>query len=120
MLREVTGKQLFGLFVTITFYNFYSPSNQLKIYHQDVRGLRSVDLPQVPSVNGEPLSPNIGLDANVNEATVGMEKMKIRNNTKQHGNQEIKFDEKVLHCAWHPTNNTIAVAGKTGLCLYKV
>mmetsp|Transcript_3579 Transcript_3579/g.5586 ORF Transcript_3579/g.5586 Transcript_3579/m.5586 type:complete len:523 (-) Transcript_3579:96-1664(-) len=33
---------------------------------------------------------------------------------------EVKLDEKVLHCTWHPTNNTIAVAGVGGLCLYKV
>lgn len=93
-------------------------SNQLKIYHQDVRGLRSVDLPQIPNVNGEALSPNTAIDINMHETVSGMEKMKIKSSKAQ--NQDIKFDEKVLHCAWHPTNNTIAVAGKTGLCLYKV
>lgn len=33
---------------------------------------------------------------------------------------EVRLDEKVLHCTWHPVNNTIAVAGHAGLCLYKV
>ena len=33
---------------------------------------------------------------------------------------EVRLDEKVLHCSWHPVNNTIAVAGHAGLCLYKV
>jgi hypothetical protein len=33
---------------------------------------------------------------------------------------EVRLDEKVLHCSWHPSNNTVAVAGHAGLCLYKV
>lgn len=32
----------------------------------------------------------------------------------------VALEDKVLHCAWHPSNNTIAVAGKSGLFLYKV
>jgi hypothetical protein len=31
---------------------------------------------------------------------------------------ELRQDEKVLHCAWHPSNNNIAVAGVAGLCFY--
>lgn len=32
----------------------------------------------------------------------------------------INVDQKVLHYAWHPHENTIAVAGKVGLYLYKL
>jgi hypothetical protein len=51
-----------------------------------------------------------------------LEKLKIkdRKNSNKYQQSEVRLDEKVLHCAWHPTSNTIAVAGKTGLCLYKV
>jgi hypothetical protein len=35
-------------------------------------------------------------------------------------NSEVRLEEKVLHCCWHPSNNTVAVAGHAGLCLYKV
>ena len=33
---------------------------------------------------------------------------------------EVRLDEKVLHCCWHPVNSTVAVAGHAGLCLYNV
>lgn len=58
----------------------------------------------------------------MNEINVGMDRMKINGSRKSSKNLQssIKLDEKVLHCAWHPQNNTIAVAGKSGLCLYKV
>jgi hypothetical protein len=95
-------------------------SNQLKIFHQDPRGLRNVDLPKTIT-EGEPLSPNPAMESGVNEMNNQLEKMKMKENRKSGKYQnEVKLDEKVLHCAWHPTSNTIAVAGKTGLCLYKV
>jgi hypothetical protein len=62
-----------------------------------------------------------------------MEKVKIKDGTgknskyshqhhhsKVNQNEPVRLDEKVLHVAWHPFDNTIAVAGKSGLCLYKV
>lgn len=105
-------------------------SNQLKIFHQDGRGLRNVDLPQ-SIIEGEPLSPNIAVETGVNELGKSLDKVKLRETSRGSGGsggggrggsqqQEVKLDEKVLHCSWHPTSNTIAVAGKVGLCLYKV
>jgi hypothetical protein len=72
---------------------------------------------------------------NISEMNRGMERIHIRDvrNTQlqqsqlqsqqqrsMHYQPEVRLDEKVLHCSWHPNNNTIAVAGKVGLCLYKV
>jgi hypothetical protein len=36
------------------------------------------------------------------------------------GSYTINLDQKVMHYAWHPHENTIAVAGKVGLYLYKL
>ena len=33
--------------------------------------------------------------------------------------QEVRHDEKVLHCAWHPNGNQVAAVGAHGLCFYK-
>ena len=86
--------------------------NQLKVYHSDHRGLRSVELPRVVTPEGEPLSPNIDLEGKVDN-------LKLRGNPNKGQHQDLNYDEKVLLTAWHPSNNTIAVAGKSGLCLYK-
>ncbi len=59
----------------------------------------------------------------VADTTRSMERMRMNSGpTRAHqaAQEEVRLDEKVLHCAWHPTNNTVAVAGKAGLCLYKV
>lgn len=116
-----------------------SYNNQLKVYYQDGRGLRTIDLPKIVLENGE-LNSNLGLSPNIpQEKTVeeSLEKVKLKDitgsssgklskSTLQHhhpkGNftEPLKLDEKVLHVAWHPLDNTVAVAGKSGLCLYKV
>mmetsp|Transcript_3258 Transcript_3258/g.3553 ORF Transcript_3258/g.3553 Transcript_3258/m.3553 type:complete len:442 (-) Transcript_3258:1458-2783(-) len=98
-----------------------SYSNQLKIFHQDARGLRNVDLPKT-IVEGDTLSPNQAMDTGNNEVYTQMERLKLkdRKHSAKSAQAEVKLDEKVLHCAWHPSSNTIAVAGKSGLCLYKV
>lgn len=124
---------LFDLNVLTSVFSFLFCSNQLKIFHQDGRGLRNVDLPQ-SIIEGEPLSPNIAVETGVNELGKSVDKMKLRDTSRGSSGigggggggrsssqqQEVKLDEKVLHCSWHPTSNTIAVAGKVGLCLYKV
>eukprot|EP00981_Chlorochromonas_danica_P001237 scaffold268_cov210-Ochromonas_danica.AAC.32 len=96
-----------------------SYSNQLKVYHHDGRGtLRNVDLPR--TISGD-MSPSIVTDSSSQDLSKPMDKMKIADGRQGRQKQtEIRLDEKVLHCTWHPTNNTVAVAGKTGLCLYKV
>jgi hypothetical protein len=94
-------------------------SNQLKVYHHDSRSqVRTVDLPRVVS---EDSSPSIVTDS-TQDITKGMDKLKFaeQRQSRQKTQTEIRLDEKVLHCSWHPSNNTIAVAGKAGLCLYKV
>lgn len=113
-----------------------SYSNQLKIFHNDGRGLRNVDLPQTLTGEGDILSPNVADETTVNELGKSLERgARINGKNHNHSNnssrhnsqhghaqqqQEVRLDEKVLHCSWHPTSNTIAVAGKVGLCLYKV
>jgi hypothetical protein len=96
----------------------------LKIYHQDSRGLRNVDLPKTLIEGEGALSPNNAMDVAGSNDNMSnqLEKLKIkdRKNSNKYQQSEVRLDEKVLHCAWHPTSNTIAVAGKTGLCLYKV
>eukprot|EP01038_Epipyxis_sp_PR26KG_P011963 gene11963-16012_t len=77
-----------------------SYSNQLKVYYQEKRCVRTIDLPATPECN---------TPSNLSKS---MEKVKMKDS-------ELRLDEKVLHCAWHPSNNTVAVAGKTGLCLYR-
>lgn len=103
------------------FYLLLLHSNQLKIFHQDARGLRNVDLPKT-IVEGDTLSPNQAMDTGNNEVYTQMERLKLkdRKHSAKSAQAEVKLDEKVLHCAWHPSSNTIAVAGKSGLCLYKV
>lgn len=99
-------------------------SNQLKVNHQDQRGLQTIDLPQTsPETN--PDGPGYTDLNSIAEVTRSTEKMKVKSSKKQQQQQqqtveEVRFDEKVLHCAWHPTSSTVAVAGKAGLCLYKV
>lgn len=59
----------------------------------------------------------------VNELGKSVDRLKIRDGGRaaaRNAANEVKLDEKVLHVCWHPTGNTIAVAGKVGLCLYKV
>jgi hypothetical protein len=36
------------------------------------------------------------------------------------GMKNVKPDQKILHCAWHPLSNTVAVAAQAGLFLYQV
>lgn len=80
-----------------------------------------MDLPKT-IVEGEALSPNQAMDTGNNEVYTQLERLKLkdRKGSAKNAHVEVKLDEKVLHCAWHPTSNTIAVAGKSGLCLYKV
>ncbi len=89
----------------------------MKIYHQDNRGLRNVDLPMTLSDNPNP--PTLEDQMNTLRIT-GQGGAGAGQAGTGSGAMEVRLDEKVLHCAWHPTSNTIAVAGKTGLCLYKV
>jgi hypothetical protein len=91
----------------------------LKIFHQDSRGLRNVDLPKAIS-DGDALSPNQAAEGGNVDIANHLDKMKLKERKSGKYQNEVKLDEKVLHCAWHPTSNTIAVAGKSGLCLYKV
>ncbi len=109
-------------------------SNQLKISHQDQRGLRSIDLPRPTPESGVSGGPTSTLNADddvhsgVAEAARSMDRMRMNSGplnsgssrSAQHSAEEVRLDEKVLHCAWHPVSNTVAVAGKAGLCLYKV
>lgn len=118
-----------------------SYSNQLKVFHQDGRGLRNVDLPQTLTENSslggnkmvvqEAEDPHPSNNNSVNGLSRSLERSRItsnnnsvssrrNNNSNSSSQQEVRLEEKVLHCAWHPTSNTIAVAGKVGLCLYKV
>jgi hypothetical protein len=68
-----------------------------------------VELPRITTPLGEPLSPSVELAGR-------FENLRLKSKN-QH--QDVNYDEKVLLTAWHPKNNTIAVAGKAGLCLYK-
>jgi serine/threonine-protein phosphatase 2A regulatory subunit B len=102
-----------------------SYSNQLKISHQDQRGLKSIDLPRPSPENGATgptATMSVGGDGSGAEVSRSLERMRMGHGAKSqaHDQDEVRLDEKVLHCAWHPTNNTVAVAGKAGLCLYKV
>lgn len=108
-------------FVTL---NLYINSNQLKVYNgEDGRGLRDITLPAAPAEPGTPLSaqPAVSVDeaSGVVDVTRSLQRSSLaaRRSTSA---SEVRLDEKVLHCSWHPTNNTIAVAGHAGLCLYKV
>ena len=96
-------------------------SNQLKINHQDQRGLQTIDLPQTTPESTPDGATGYTDISSIAEVTRSTEKMKLKHNKKnQQPVEEVRFDEKVLHCAWHPTSSTVAVAGKAGLCLYKV
>lgn len=118
-----------------------SYSNQLKVFHQDGRGLRNVDLPQTLDGSASSALMMVAADADdasgIRDITKGLDRTRIGNSNNssrskpgQNGSNqtsshnpspgEVRLEEKVLHCAWHPTSNTIAVAGKVGLCLYKV
>ena len=35
------------------------------------------------------------------------------------GMKNVKPDQKILHCAWHPSSNTVAVSAQAGLFLYQ-
>ena len=117
-------------------------SNQLKVYHQDSRVLKQIDLPAAPPEaaagtqgtlgQGLGFAPTSVLEINgVVDLSKAMDKVSLRGGGADKGGgalaqgrtptaADVQLDEKVLHCAWHPSNNTIAVAGKAGLCLYKV
>lgn len=113
-----------------------SYSNQMKVYHQDSRCLKQIDLPHSPpdSSNEQQqygISPTSVLQINgmMNDLSRSLsDKAKLNSNSnativtgaESPTAANVQLEEKVLHCAWHPNNNTIAVAGKTGLCLYKV
>jgi serine/threonine-protein phosphatase 2A regulatory subunit B len=142
-----------------------SYSNQLKVFHQDGRGLRNVNLPQTLDATAGGNAAGMGnnsMTGNSNNimhqamivqdaeeasgssssgsanSVSGLSRQfdrsnRITSNSSRRGANssnnnnnsnseplEVRLEEKVLHCAWHPTANTIAVAGKVGLCLYKV
>ena len=83
---------------------FYS--NQLKICNIDMKSVKTIDLPsEIDSNNPNVLSKKI-------------DNIKTNNRLDQTKNG-VDREERVLHCTWHPINNSIAVAGKTGICLYK-
>jgi hypothetical protein len=108
--------------------------NQLKIYHSDSRGLRSVELPRISSLedgmNYDSRSGTDSMESEMNRMHISQSATShngvtgdiltgANNNSNHPVNYDINFEEKVLLCAWHPSNNTLAVAGRTGLCLYK-
>lgn len=102
-------------------------SNQLKISHQDQRGLKSIDLPRpTPESAAGGATSTLSADQHsgggVAEASRSVDRMRLNSGSSrgQPSAEEVRLDEKVLHCAWHPVSNTVAVAGKAGLCLYKV
>jgi hypothetical protein len=95
-------------------------SNQLKFYNgTDGRGLRDITLPESPAEPGTPISTQaveeasgvVGVQRSMNRATLSGSRCNPA---------DVLLEEKVLHCTWHPTNDTIAVAGTAGLCLYKI
>ena len=109
------------------FFSIYSNnsqqlySNQLKVYNgDDGRGLRDITLPTAAPEPGTPLSAQAVDEASgVVDVTRSLQRSSLAARRATSAS-EVRLDEKVLHCAWHPVNNTIAVAGHAGLCLYKV
>ena len=81
----------------------------MKICNIDGKSVKTIDLPN--EIETEEHS-----DANV----VKTKKIdNIKSNQKQDNKNGVDRDERILHCTWHPITNTIGVAGKTGICLYK-
>lgn len=123
-----------------------SYSNQLKVYHQDSRSLKQIDLPNLPAetegdknqdqsqmygisptsvmeINGlvHDLSRSLSEKAKMVTGSGGSSRDSlVVTGAKSPTAADVQLEDKVLHCTWHPNNNTIAVAGKAGLCLYKV
>lgn len=107
-----------------------SYDNLLKIYHGENKGLREIELP-ISSINsnyGSQIRNNIDTlsslatsiqNIKLTDSIVNSENVSkpVKLNRKP---SEIKTESKILHCTWHPNDDIIAVAGKNGLCIYRV
>ena len=81
----------------------------MKICSIENKSVRTIDLPTEGGNNEN--GDNLSITSSKLES--------IQSNTKVDNKTEINRDDKVLQCTWHPITNSIAVAGKTGICLYK-
>lgn len=124
-----TGTSLFGHLHTFSYlltayiddYPFtYSLSNQLKVCQHDTGGLQTVDLTEDPLDDPfrDESSPTTVMSINSIAKSVEQFTPAGSNSFIDNFFPEVRPDEKVLHCAWHPTSNHVAVAGRSGLCIY--
>jgi hypothetical protein len=99
-------------------------SNQLKVRQHDKGGLQTVDLTEDPLEDPfrDESSPTTVMA--INSIAKSVEQFTATplsggsNSFIDNFFPEVRPDEKVLHCAWHPTSNLVAVAGRSGLCIY--
>ena len=106
---------------------FVSLSNQLKVCQHDTGGLQTVDLSENPLDDPfrDESSPTTVMSINSIAKSVEQFTPTPLSGVYTGSNSfidnffpEVRPDEKVLHCAWHPTSNHVAVAGRSGLCIY--
>eukprot|EP01036_Dinobryon_divergens_P027039 gene27039-35748_t len=104
-----------------------SYSNQLKVCQHDTGGLQTVDLSEDPLDDPfrDESSPTTVMSINSIAKSVEQFTPTPLGGVYAGSNSfidnffpEVRPDEKVLHCAWHPTSNHVAVAGRSGLCIY--
>ena len=102
-------------------------SNQLKVCQHDTGGLQTVDLSENPLDDPfrDESSPTTVMSINSIAKSVEQFTPTPLSGVYTGSNSfidnffpEVRPDEKVLHCAWHPTSNHVAVAGRSGLCIY--
>ena len=58
-----------------------------------------------------------GGGSELDEITQGVKEIRL---SRGKGLPDIRADQKILHCAWHPFNPQVAVAGQAGLYFYNV
>jgi len=98
----------------------------LKVYQGDSKkGIKTIDLPSNFDTNiihtANQNKANGSVSTPTSTISKGLDRLKLSSKDNKDGSQsELKLEEKVLHCAWHPSNNAVAVAGKAGLCIYRM
>jgi len=63
--------------------------------------------------------PNF-LESNGPQKSGGLQKTSIAASEKKFVNIDVRTDQRVVHCAWHPRGKTLAVAGVAGLHLFNI
>ena len=92
------------------FHFIFLISNQLKLHQQDSPNLHTINVDDTTIPGLSNLTPTVPSTFNSGKTVSPFNQPPV----------EVNLDKKILNCAWHPHDNLIAVADRTGVGLFHI